>query len=197
MRAASAESDAARRLSRTVPGALPLCVVATSSAARKVCRRDPGILRARVPFPGTRRRTTDRAPRSIWPSEESPECNACSARSFARTMSAESSGSVDTFEMTRAACASADESSVSSKSGRAPWSLPAGPAPWLAADVLGSGADEAVAGNEVVIEKREWLVCRERRQPQREPRELHRHRIEVNAKKTARGDLATERHAIG
>ena len=112
-------------------------------------------------------------------------------------MSAESSGSVDTFEMTRAACASADESSVSPKRDGRPGRFRLGPPPGWRLHVLRSGAHEAVAGNEMVIEKRERLVCRERCQPQREPRELHRHRIEVHAEKTARGDLATERHAIG
>ena len=47
-----------------------------------------------------------------------------------------------------------------------------------------------------MIEKRQRPVRGERRQPQRQPRELHRRRIEIDAVQTALGDLPAERGAI-
>ena len=55
----------------------------------------------------------------------------------------------------------------------------------LAPDIVGRRADEAVAGNEMVIEERQRLVGGERGEPDRQPGELHGHRVEVHAKETA------------
>ena len=54
-------------------------------------------------------------------------------------------------------------------------------------------ADQAVAGGEMVIEKRQRPIRGQRRQPQRHPRELHRRRIEIDAVEASLGDLAPQR----
>src|SRR5258705_2159984 len=56
--------------------------------------------------------------------------------------------------------------------------------PRLAPDVIQRGADQAVAGNQPMIQERERLVCGKRRQPQRKTRELHRRPNEIDAKET-------------
>ena len=58
-------------------------------------------------------------------------------------------------------------------------------------------ADQAVAGGEVMIEKRQRPIRCQRRQPQRHARELHRGRIEIDAVQASFGDLAPQRGAIG
>ena len=55
----------------------------------------------------------------------------------------------------------------------------------LTPQIVRRRADEAVAGDEVMIEKRQRLVGGERGQPDRQPRQLYCHGIEVHAKKTA------------
>ncbi len=57
-------------------------------------------------------------------------------------------------------------------------------------------ADEAVAGAQVMIEKGERTIGRERRKPQRQSSELHRHRIDVHAVQTALRDRAPEVRAL-
>ncbi len=79
----------------------------------------------------------------------------------------------------------------SSKSGRArvaviaPTPPRAGPLP---REIAKAGANKTVADGQVMIEKRQRPIGGERRQPQRQPRELHRHRIEIDAVETALGD---------
>src|SRR5688572_22434088 len=67
----------------------------------------------------------------------------------------------------------------------------------LAAHVLGSGADQAVPGHEMMIEKGQRLVGSKRREPQRQTRELDGHRIQIDAEEAARRNLAPEGHSIG
>ena len=49
----------------------------------------------------------------------------------------------------------------------------------------------------MVIEKRQRPIRRERRQPQRHSRELHRRRIQIDAVQASFRDLAAQRRAIG
>ena len=55
----------------------------------------------------------------------------------------------------------------------------------LTTDVVHRCADEAVAGDEVMVEERQRLVGRKRGQPEREPRQLHCHRIQVHAEQAS------------
>ena len=59
------------------------------------------------------------------------------------------------------------------------------------------GADQAVAGHQVMIEKRQRPICGQRRQPHRKLRQLHRHRVAVDAEQASACDQATCRGAIG
>ena len=63
-------------------------------------------------------------------------------------------------------------------------------------DVGDAGADQAVAGAQVMIEERQRTVARQRGQPQRQPRQLHRHRIEVHAEQAALRDDPAEPGAL-
>ena len=47
-----------------------------------------------------------------------------------------------------------------------------------------------------MIEKRQRTIAGERREPQRQPRQLHRGGIEIDAVQTALGDIAAEGRAI-
>jgi hypothetical protein len=67
----------------------------------------------------------------------------------------------------------------------------------LPPQVVGSGADQAVPGHEVVIEERQWTIGGKCGEPEREAGQLHRHRIHVDAVETARCNLAPERRPIG
>ena len=78
------------------------------------------------------------------------------------------------------------------------WPLPACLASaWLTPHVGRRCADEAVARDKPMIEKRQRLVRSERRQPQRQAGHLHGRRIEIDAEQASLCDLATKRHAIG
>jgi hypothetical protein len=68
--------------------------------------------------------------------------------------------------------------------------------PRLAPDIIQAGADQAVAGNQPVIQERERFVGSKRRQPQRETRDLHRGWIEIDAEETSLSDLAPEHYAV-
>src|SRR5437016_3749506 len=57
-------------------------------------------------------------------------------------------------------------------------------------------ADEAVARDKPMIEKRQRLVRSERRQPQRQAGHLHGRRIEIDAEQASLCDLATKRYSI-
>ena len=71
------------------------------------------------------------------------------------------------------------------------------PGAWrLSCDVDGRCADQAVAADEVVIEKRQRLAGRKRREPEREARELHRRRIQVDAEETSLRDDPPEHRAV-
>ena len=126
-------------------------------------------------------------------------CSAASVRSFSRTMAAESSGSHRQPQPDAGSRARRPTTDVSSgNSGSSSWRRPrAAPPPGWRREIVGRRADQAVAGDEVVVEKRQRLVGGERGQPEREPRQLHRHRIEVHAEQTARRDLAPQRRAVG
>ena len=56
------------------------------------------------------------------------------------------------------------------------------------AQIVGRRADETVADAKAMIEKAEGLAAGERREPERQARELHRHGIGIDAKQTALGD---------
>ncbi len=62
------------------------------------------------------------------------------------------------------------------------------PAHAQAAQIVGRRADETVADAKAMIEKAEGLAACERREPERQARELHRHGIGIDAKETALGD---------
>ena len=59
------------------------------------------------------------------------------------------------------------------------------------------GPHQAVAGHEVMIEKRERPICGQRRQPQRKLRQLHRHRVAVDSEQASARDQTTGIRAIG
>ena len=67
---------------------------------------------------------------------------------------------------------------------------------WLASQIVERCPDQAVAHSQVMIEKRERAICGEGRQPQREPRELHRHRVEIDAEQAALRDHPPEFGAV-
>ena len=67
----------------------------------------------------------------------------------------------------------------------------------LSAQIFRGGADEAVSRDEVVIEERERFVGREGCEPQRQARQLHGHRIQVDPEQASRRNLAPKGHAIG
>ena len=48
-----------------------------------------------------------------------------------------------------------------------------------------------------MIQECERLVRRERREPERQPRELHRCGVEIDAEQATLGHQPSERHAIG
>ena len=62
------------------------------------------------------------------------------------------------------------------------------PAHVQAAQIVWRRADETVADAKAMIEKAEGLAAGERREPERQARELHRHGIGIDAGKTALGD---------
>ena len=47
-------------------------------------------------------------------------------------------------------------------------------------DILERGADQAVADAKLMIEERQRPIAAERREPQRQPRQLHGHGIDVH-----------------
>ena len=57
-------------------------------------------------------------------------------------------------------------------------------------------AEQAVAGLQTMIEKRQRPIGRERGQPERQPRQLHGHRIEIDAVETAFGDRPADGGAL-
>jgi hypothetical protein len=56
------------------------------------------------------------------------------------------------------------------------------PGPRLPRQIVDRRADQAVPGAQPVIQECEGLVGRKRSQPERQPRQLHRHRVQVHAK---------------
>ena len=126
------------------------------------------------------------------PSDDSPDWSAWSVRSLARTMSAESSGSSETLDRTCAASPSVCDSSASSNNGNRSLSVPAVPAAWLSTEVFRGRADEAVAGDEMVIQEGERLVSGQGCEPQGEARQLHGHRVQVDTEQAARCDRRVE-----
>ena len=89
----------------------------------------------------------------------------------------------------------ADERSIvtASSSGNGRW-RPSHPSSVL--DVRNTGARQAVAGAKVVIEEGERTVARHGGQPERQPRQLHRHRVEVDAVEAPLRDCPPETGAI-
>jgi hypothetical protein len=59
------------------------------------------------------------------------------------------------------------------------------------------GAEQAVADLQAVIEKAERAIRCQRREPQRQTCELHRHRVEIDAVETAFGDRSPDARAVG
>ena len=89
--------------------------------------------------------------------------------------------------------------SAPAKSGRARGILPraASPAGNRRPPQAGKpGAQQAVTGLKVVIEKRQRPVGRERRQPERQPRQLDGHRVHVDAIQAPLGNRPPRRHAL-
>ena len=70
-------------------------------------------------------------------------------------------------------------------------------AAWLTLDVARRRANKAVAGYQAVIEKCQRFVCGERRQPEREPRNLHGSGVDIDTEQAARGDVPAESDAVG
>ena len=110
MSAANAESDAGRRWSRTVrEGPLQSGAAASMAIQHRLTRsrktaRSGGVPSAQNQAPHHRSSAAFHLA-----SDDSPSGAPGALRSLARTTSAESSGSVDTFDMTCAACASVAE----------------------------------------------------------------------------------------
>ena len=59
------------------------------------------------------------------------------------------------------------------------------------------GAHQAVAGHQVMIEKRQRPIGRQRREPHRQLRQLHGHRIAIHAEQAPAGDQPACRGPIG
>jgi hypothetical protein len=66
----------------------------------------------------------------------------------------------------------------------------------LPRDVDGGRADEAVPADEVVIQKRQRFVGRQRRKPEREAGQLHGRWIQVDTEETSLSDQAPELRAV-
>ena len=58
------------------------------------------------------------------------------------------------------------------------------------------GAEQAVAGLQAMIEEAQRTIGGERREPERQARELHRHRVEIDAVQAAFGDRASNGRAF-
>src|SRR4030095_5732061 len=69
-------------------------------------------------------------------------------------------------------------------------------AAWLTRNVAGRCANQTVAGNETMVEKRQRLVGGERGQPERQAGNLYGRWIEIDAKQAALGYLAAEGEPI-
>ena len=139
-------------------------------------------------------RTRDRRSISI----ARPRAIASRRRSFSRTTSAVSSRVSASQRRSTTARASEGSRSASEKSGMpARFVVRRGrSARRLSRDVDRRCADQAVAADEVVIEKRQRLVGRQRREPQRQARQLHRRRIQVDAEEASLRDEPPEQRAI-
>ncbi len=68
---------------------------------------------------------------------------------------------------------------------------------WRMTQVREPRAHQAVAGLQMVVQKRERPVGGKRRQPQRETGELHGHRVQVDAVQAALGDAPADRGLFG
>jgi hypothetical protein len=66
----------------------------------------------------------------------------------------------------------------------------------LAPEVGRRRADQAVAGHEPVVQERQRLVRGKRGEPQRQPRDLHGCRVQIDAEQTPLRDLASKRDAL-
>ena len=145
--------------------------------------------------PANQARTTGRRRASICDSAASRRPSAASARSFARTCSMVSPGVCSRREPDRQRRRGAPrrrrvveqrQRVVAVRARR----LGRRRRP---AKLREPGAEQAVAGLQMVIEKRQRPVGGERRQPERQPRELHRHRVDVDAEQTSLGDRPPDR----
>src|SRR4030095_4202438 len=67
----------------------------------------------------------------------------------------------------------------------------------LPRDVAGRCADQTIAGNETMVEKRQRLVGTERGPPEGQPGNLYSRWIEIDAKQAALGYLTAKGNAIG
>src|SRR5262245_3320966 len=69
-------------------------------------------------------------------------------------------------------------------------------ADWLTREVGGGCAHQAVAGNETMVEKRQWFVGSERCEPERQAGDLHGRRIEIDTKQAALGYLPAKGNTV-
>ncbi len=118
----------------------------------------------------------------------------CSARSFARTCAAVSFGSRARPKPTGSAAR--DDVGGERRRERAGAGAAAASAPARSSGARQPGAGEAVADAQVMVEERERTVGGERGQPQRQPRELHGRRIDVDAEQAPLGDEPPNRRAL-
>ncbi len=120
-------------------------------------------------------------------SAESGRSSPASARSFARTCSTVSFGPASANRTGRALCA-ADWKSSPNSDGRGVHIPPPQP-DGRSRQARQPGADQAVAHPDAMVQERQRPVPGESRQPEREPRELNGHRIQIHAEQAALRDL--------
>src|SRR5687767_15519708 len=68
---------------------------------------------------------------------------------------------------------------------------------WLPPHIVQVGADEAVPGHELVIEKGERFVCGQADRPDRQPGKLDGDRVQIDSEETSLGDIAPHAGALG
>ena len=117
--------------------------------------------------------------------------SAANARSFARTCSSVSFGIASSEKRTGSACAQRRVDRARRRRAAARFAAAARrPGVRRPAEIGEPRAEQAVADLQAMIEKAERPIGGQRRQPERQPRELHGHRVQIDAVQAALGDRA-------
>ena len=157
--------------------------------------RAPNACRRLADPPRTSARTTGRRPASISTARCRGCASAASGRSFARTCSGGVVRRCASEKRTGSALtdASARDVGLVEERQRSAWRLPP-----RRAHAAGTTARRRAGCRrpQVMIEKAERPIGGERRQPQRQSRELNGHRIEIDAEQASLGDRPPDRGAF-